>query len=59
MADDINKIDISNSKTIKNMNNTNINNNISENMNNDDISFLLNMTLVNNVNKYSREEFSK
>ena len=61
MADDINKIDISNSKTIKNMNNTNINNNISENMNNDDISFLLNMTLVNKEikNNIINEELDK
>ena len=44
LADDINKIDMSNTKAIKNMNN---NNNINENNNNDEISFLLNMTLVN------------
>ena len=43
LADDINKMDMSNTKAIKNMNNSNIN----ENNNNDEISFLLNMTLVN------------
>ena len=43
LADDINKTDMSNTKAIKNMNN-NINEN---NNNNNEISFLLNMTLVN------------
>ena len=43
LADDINKMDMSNTKAIKNMNNSNIN----ENNNNNEISFLLNMTLVN------------
>ena len=42
LADDINKTDMSNTKAIKNMNN-----NINENNNNNEISFLLNMTLVN------------
>ena len=45
LADDINKIDMINSKTINNMNN---NNNINENNNNDsEINVLLNMSLVN------------
>ena len=61
LADDINKIDVSNSKTIKNMNNININNNINAKDNNNDISFLLNMTLVNKEikNNIINEEFDK
>ena len=46
LADDINKIDMSNSRTMKKMN-INANNNENENDNDYDISHLLNMTLVN------------